>query len=785
MAKRSAIIPAIVLLLAFLQVSATSSASPASSAQELPKVMAAVSGTLVYTSTMPVWNVFSPNNYVTTTPQSPDLPLMFYNPFTNALLPALATSVAGFPRNDTMLVYLRKGLYWYNGSATLPFTAWDVYTEFYLGWKVFGWYSPYLTGIRVINATAVEFAFSTWSPTLPDLILSTQISTPYSVWRTLLDQVQSATPAKLTALRPRVESFLQPPWFLGPYYVSVLPPYVIWHLEPSSLLYGWGTVFPYHTWQYYREVVIWWTGGVGETMDDVSPTGINWEVSDLSPAEYQVLQTTGYALELEPAYNSWGILVNPAFYPLNLTGVRLALALAINRTEVVSSWNADGLRVYEPQSIPIGFAPYSAYPRWLDAYVQNFSYDPARASQILLSLGFKRMGGLWYTPQGQQFKLTLLLPSQWTDMDTMGENIASQLTEFGIVTTTRSEDLSTYESVALPAGQFQLAIWYLPLYQARSFSSAWVAGNWWPYDLEYVSGKGWSPNESYPFQWPNGTLSYFNFDDWYSRVVLEEPMSAAYNASFSQLAAFLSYEIPNIPIAAGFYGVVFDQRAYNVSWLSGLPDLTYQTVLYPGINPFFVGQDTVLYWFTLFGIGPQGFPSPLAVAISERSVSPRFAAFLGLPTGLSSHYKPVAISLSLSASATTVRTKGAVRLSARLTYANGTPVARAMVIFMSNGTWIGSATTASNGVAELSWVPETPGNATLTAAMESFPSCVSRSVTITVISQEAATSLYWVPYLIAAVAVGLGIFWAVRRNERPDRKKEDETPQGSVPWESV
>ncbi len=780
MAKLSALVLMAVVLLAITQGSALSST------RELPSVMAAVSGTLVYTSTMPVWNVFSPNNYITTTPQSPDLPLMFYNPFTNALLPALASSVTQFPRNDTLVVYLRKGLHWYNGSAALPFTAWDVYTEFYIGRKVFGWYSPYLSGIRVINETAVEFVFSTWSSTLPDLILSTQISTPYPVWRPLLDQVESASPATLTALASKVESFLQPAWFLGPYYVTVLPPYVIWHLDPSSLLSDWGAVFPYHTWQYYSEVVIWWTGGVGETMDDVSPSGVNWEVSDLSPAEYQVLQTTGYALQLQPAYNSWGMLVNPAIYPLNLTGVRVALALAINRSEAVSAWNANGLEIYEPQTIPIGFAPYSAYPRWLSSYVKNFSYDPAKASQILLSLGFKRVGGLWYTPQGQQFRLTLLLPSQWTDMDTMGENLASQLTQFGIVTTTRSEDLSTYESVALPTGQFQLAIWYLPLYQARSFSSAWIAGNWWPYDLEYVSGKGWLPNESYPFQWPNGTLSYFNFDDWYSSVAFEEPLSAAYNASFSKLAAFLSYEVPNIPVAAGFYGVVFNQRAYNVSWLSGLPAPSYQAVVYPGINPFFVGQDTVLYWFTLFGIAPQGFQSPLAVAISERSVSPTFAAFLGLPSSLSTDYRPMAVSLSLITSAAAIAVDGSLRLSARATYVNGTPVASAGVIFTSNGTWIGSATTASDGVAELIWSPERPGNATLTAAMENWPSFTSAPVTVTVSSKKTSSPSYWVLYAaIASVAAALGMFWAIMRRRGHSKKKEDETPEGYLPWESV
>jgi peptide/nickel transport system substrate-binding protein len=60
-------------------------------------------------------------------------------------------------------IYLRRGLYWFNGSAVMPFTAWDVYAYFYIGMKAFWWYSPWINNsltdedIRVLNNYTIQF----------------------------------------------------------------------------------------------------------------------------------------------------------------------------------------------------------------------------------------------------------------------------------------------------------------------------------------------------------------------------------------------------------------------------------------------------------------------------------------------------------------------------------------------------------------------------------------------------------------------------------------------------
>ncbi|MGC8615412.1 MAG: ABC transporter substrate-binding protein, partial [Thermoprotei archaeon] len=86
---------------------------------QLPQIVLATGAALLYSPSMPVWNPFAVANYVTVNVQTSDPPLMWYNRLTGVFFPGLATGVSEFPSNDSFIVYLRKGLDWYNGSATM------------------------------------------------------------------------------------------------------------------------------------------------------------------------------------------------------------------------------------------------------------------------------------------------------------------------------------------------------------------------------------------------------------------------------------------------------------------------------------------------------------------------------------------------------------------------------------------------------------------------------------------------------------------------------------------
>jgi peptide/nickel transport system substrate-binding protein len=88
--------------------------------QTAPEIIFANWGYL-WSPAIPLWNCFAPNNLYW--PSA--MPLAILSSPTGQLWPVLAKSWVLFPQNKTMIIYLRKGLYWFNGSATMPFTAWD------------------------------------------------------------------------------------------------------------------------------------------------------------------------------------------------------------------------------------------------------------------------------------------------------------------------------------------------------------------------------------------------------------------------------------------------------------------------------------------------------------------------------------------------------------------------------------------------------------------------------------------------------------------------------------
>jgi len=175
-------ISAIAAIAIFLFLSSSSLAGLASGAS-LPTVVVADGSPLMYFPAMPVWNPFSASNLVGSGGVVFEVPLAMYNPLTNAYIPIAASGWDADYSNNTLIVYLRKGLYWYNGSATIPFTAWDVYADFYIGEKAFNWNAPFLnaSGVRVLNNYAIEFVFKSGMYSQVPFILTTILTTPYPV----------------------------------------------------------------------------------------------------------------------------------------------------------------------------------------------------------------------------------------------------------------------------------------------------------------------------------------------------------------------------------------------------------------------------------------------------------------------------------------------------------------------------------------------------------------------------------------------------------------------------
>lgn len=156
-------------------------------------------------------------------------------------------------------------------------------------------------------------------------------------------------------------------------------------------------------------------------------------------------------------YSGLALYFNERKYPLNILGVRKALAYVINRKRLleledgghtVSEWvrHPDGLlsqvqRLYLSKS---QISSLNAYP-----------YDPSRGAAMLERLGFKRTSSGWLTPKGKPFTLKMSTPGGYPDAVLFGTALATALTHFGIRTTSSAIELPGYWT-DLTNGNFDL-----------------------------------------------------------------------------------------------------------------------------------------------------------------------------------------------------------------------------------------------------------------------------------------------------------------------------------------
>jgi len=650
--------------------------------------------TMIYAPTMPVWNPFSASNFMAS---SGDMPMAIYSFYTNAFIPVLASSWEEFPSNGTLIVHLRKGLSWYNGSATLPFTAMDVYTEFYIGAKAFGWYAPVISpsGIRVLNNYTIEFVMHPWTPSYVVDLLDTQISTPYSVWRPYLESLTAMNATQASLYATNITHFVQPPWFSGPTYTTISVPYLYIHLDPPSLLATWDSIFPYHTWQYYNPTmgVVDNSGGNGQSFNLALAGEANALWVGLSPAQDKILAGMGWYISQLPQYGSWWeVWFNEKDYPVNVSQVREALAYAVNLTHAVATWDEPGYELY--------FAPtwYSQLttppPAWLAPVTPKLTLNVSKAAALLESVGFYEKNGQWYMPNGQPFKLTLLIPGGWTDIDAMSSNIASQWTSFGIPTTVLAVDAGTLYGATIPDHDYEVTI--------DGISTAFSIGT---YALQagggpgwFLAGQGWNLSRNYPITFPNGTKVQLNFTKWEYTVVTSPVYSAAYNESIYEFQVFLDDYWPGfMPFANSIVGQL-NAKAFNLTWVTKLSPASQALLCRGGPSPTWVNGDNFLYW-PYFGVTPYGVPSPVAQAMATKTLSPEWAEFLGIPLNYTANYASAALStakLSLSAAPTSITQGGSTAMTASVTYPSGSAASRVAVNFLSDGKEVGSAVTGTN-----------------------------------------------------------------------------------------
>ena len=640
-------------------------------AQQKPQIIFPVAGTSwVIAPGTPIYNPYSPTTIAgcSIVGAMTYLPLAFYNSMTNSYLPVLADNwtIQVLPNGSGILtVHLRPGFYWFNGSATIPFTAWDAYARFYIGIKAFGWYRPYMLpqyadeDVRVIDNYTIQFLFQKWTALRLYYVLTTCMSTPWPVWEPIVNELKAMNTTQAIKFSDNITKFVVPYWGLFPYYLTYFSSnYMLITLEPSNLLSDWFRIFPLADWYYYDPTyeAIWGSNTVA--LESYLAGKGTWGSAGFSMQQVEVLEQHGIGIYFGPSFFTMGIAVNPHYYPWNIPQVREALCYVINRTETAEAW---GLAISHPDYYPEPVVPevIDTYPPDVRQFIIPCSYNWTKASQMLQSLGFKKINGYWYTPNGTQLALTVIAPAGWTDWDTMAQDAVEQLDAFGINAKLLTIDVGTFWSVTLPNAEYEALI--NGIANAPSYSTMWIWTNWPWWEEGRAISAGVSGSDAWPFQWPNGTCSpvivpttpnipngtivwcvnstfgYINLTNWQSFVTQYSPGEPEYDLALEVIFAWMHYFVPIVPLYDKYWPFEYSTSIMDPGWL--FQGYVYDN--YPGLLAVFLEYQPWGYGNQPFSVNtwglfaPKGIVPPVAQAIANGSIwtkYPQYAAFLGIPT---------------------------------------------------------------------------------------------------------------------------------------------------------
>jgi len=281
----------------------------------------------------------------------------------------------------------------------------------------------------------------------------------------------------------------------------------------------------------------------------------------MAPAALGTLNASGCADFYTPDPNSWDLTINVTHYPWDIPQVRQAIDYVINKTEVARMWG-----VTFPVSEGTLFVPFTwpTLPKSLRDEMVNYTIDGNRtkAASILESLGFYKKNGDWYTPDGTELTLRIEAPSGYTDATIMYEDVANQLTAFGIPTTEAADPLGTYWGTIIPDVEYQAAC-DVDEGSAWSGLTAW-AGTEGVWSWGYTS---FNAMKVYKFPYPNGTIGEINLTQWDKELMASTLGTPEYWSLFYQYDAFTQYWMPTIPVYDEYMVTQYYPKVYNCSWM--------------------------------------------------------------------------------------------------------------------------------------------------------------------------------------------------------------------------
>jgi peptide/nickel transport system substrate-binding protein len=341
----------------------------------------------------------------------------------NGFVPALAEKWEYLPDEKAYVFHLRSGVTWNDGQ---PFTAQDVaFTIQYIQDHPYQWVdSNIVEGAEAIDDSTVKITLKKDYAPFLDQVAGTLPIMPEHVYEDVSDPANFKDAAALTGT--------------GPFKLVNYDKTQGTYLYEANENYYQGA--PKVKQIKFVKVSLEMSAAALEKGDVDAATVPGETVDGLENKGFEVVKSTHDSVVK--------IMVNHMKAPFSDIKFRQALYYAIDREELVET----GLRGYALEGCP---GLYASDNQWYNADQKEYSFDPAKAGQLLEELGYeKKDGSQYYLKAGEPLTIELL---DTATTERQGELVAKQLDAAGILVNLRTVDAKTLDSLVL-AWQFDLTM---------------------------------------------------------------------------------------------------------------------------------------------------------------------------------------------------------------------------------------------------------------------------------------------------------------------------------------
>ena len=464
-------------------------------------------------------------------------PLAMYYWADGTWMPLLATDWAIDPAAATLTVHLRQGVKWSNGD---DFTAEDVVVTFLCRRLVKGTVWRFLDKVEATDDYTVVFHMSQPSTVVERYVIRNEAivdRATYGEWadklQALLAQGKDSDSDEWNALFQEFNAF-------RPETLNATGPYVI---DMASINEARLTLVKNPTsWladTVKFDLVYMYNGETPTVTPIVLAQQVDYATHGFPPATEKAFVEAGIRIIRPPIYSGPALYFNHTIYPFNVKEVRQAIAYAVDRAQNGTvSLGESG----KPVQLMAGFSD-NIVPLWVaDTSVLNtYDLDPAKATSLLEGLGFKKGDdGVWVTDKGDRMEYELTVPAEYADWSAAAENLAEQLTSFGIKTVVRGVEFRQHP-IDVNQGNFQMAI------------RGWGSGNPHPHfsfvqdlfthNVEAAEG----PGMSFPLVEPTECCGEFDFEANIENMTIGLDLGAQ-KAMVAETAKAFNELLPIVPL---------------------------------------------------------------------------------------------------------------------------------------------------------------------------------------------------------------------------------------------